>query len=91
MDKITHYVLCYVTKDGSYVKSKKKGKTVTSLHPFNINVVSRQLALDRDYCPIRDFLVFQFPDDGHGRLWGGKQVSAIERWKEKMHIVIMLI
>lgn len=56
-----------------------KSKIVTSLHPFNINVVSRQLALDRDYCPIRDFLVFQFPDDGHGRLWGGKQVSAIKR------------
>lgn len=51
-------------------------KNITCLHPFYVNVVSRQFALQRNYRTIRDFLVFQFPKNSHRRLcWGKKRVE----------------
>lgn len=44
----------------------------TCLHPFHINVVSRQLTLDGDYRAFWEFLVLQFSENGHWGLWRRK-------------------
>ena len=63
----------------NFTFNDQRKKKNTSLHPFNINVMSRQLTLERDYRSFRDFLVFQFPENGYWWLWGGDKVCLVRQ------------